>query len=116
VLPGGEQIDEVTINIQGLPVPSTARWYAVGLASAAVIIGLLLAASGSSKARDRNPDWIGDLHRARQRLLEQIAELEQARSRGDIGPKTYERSRRELLDALARVIALEKPDTVSARA
>jgi hypothetical protein len=109
VLPGGDQIDQVVIAVQGLPVPGNARWYAVGLAFVAVLVGFWLALSGTSKAgREQEPGLQGELERARKELLERIAELEQAHGRGDIGPKTYEHSRRGLLDTLARLIAMEK--------
>jgi hypothetical protein len=37
-------------------------------------------------------------------LLDELAELERARTDGSVGPKTYERARRELMDSLARLI------------
>jgi hypothetical protein len=38
-------------------------------------------------------------------LLEELAELEQARLDGEVGAKTYERTRGEIMDALARTLA-----------
>jgi hypothetical protein len=42
---------------------------------------------------------------AREALLEDLAGLERAHAAGEVGPRTYERARRELIDALARVLA-----------
>ena len=50
-----------------------------------------------------------DLKSERQRLLGELEELERARQRSEIGPKTYERARRELLDAIARTFAVAEP-------
>lgn len=109
VLPGGDQIDQVVINLQGLPMPGNARWVAAALAAAAVAFGLV-SAFGAKKpvAPHQDPVWRADLERTRSLLLERLAALEEARSRGDIGPKTYERSRRELVDSLARLLTSEK--------
>jgi hypothetical protein len=38
-------------------------------------------------------------------LLDELEDLERSRLSGDVGPKTYERMRRELLDALARTLS-----------
>jgi hypothetical protein len=38
-------------------------------------------------------------------VLEEIQDLEIARRKGDVGPKTYERAHRELIDALALQLA-----------
>jgi len=40
----------------------------------------------------------------RQRLLEDLEDLERAHLSGEVGPKTYERARRELVDAIARTL------------
>ena len=42
----------------------------------------------------------------RQSVLEELALLEKAHTSGDVGPKTYERVRRELIDALALTLSL----------
>lgn len=42
---------------------------------------------------------------SRARLLEELAYLERAHLAGDIGPKTYERARRELVDQVALTLA-----------
>ena len=47
---------------------------------------------------------VGKLERLE--LLNELEELEKAHLAGDVGPKTYERARRELIDALARTLRL----------
>ena len=42
---------------------------------------------------------------SRAAFLDELADLEQAHARGDIGPKTYERARRELVDQIALTLA-----------
>jgi hypothetical protein len=37
-------------------------------------------------------------------VLDELAELERAHRAGDVGPKTYARTRRELLERLARAL------------
>jgi len=39
-------------------------------------------------------------------LLDELAELERAHASGDVGPKTYERARRELIDQIALTLAV----------
>jgi len=43
---------------------------------------------------------------ARASLLEELANLERAHTAGAVGARTYERARRELIDALAFSLAL----------
>ena len=42
--------------------------------------------------------------------LEELEELERARAEGEVGPKTYERARREIIDGIARTLA-KKPSS-----
>ena len=42
---------------------------------------------------------------ARGHLLEELAELERAHATGEVGPKTYERARRDLVDRIALTLA-----------
>ncbi|WP_437633623.1 carboxypeptidase-like regulatory domain-containing protein [Sorangium sp. So ce854] len=97
----------VEITLAGLPTPGWGRWIALSLAGAAVIGG---AAVNMVRRRDdqRGPDdeERRELLEARDALLDEFVELERARKRGDVGPKTYERVRGALLDALARIVAM----------
>ncbi|MEZ4300907.1 MAG: hypothetical protein R3B70_38590 [Polyangiaceae bacterium] len=106
---GGIRTLEVTLT--GLPTPGPGRWIALLLGVGAVVTGLAYA----QQRRDRKgPDaeLRRDLVDAREAILRDIVELERRRRAGDIGPKTYQRLRGALLDALERLVSqLQKLDT-----
>ncbi|WP_437957198.1 hypothetical protein WME76_38670 [Sorangium sp. So ce119] len=97
----------IEITLAGLPTPGWGRWIALFLAGATVIGGAAV-----NLVRRRDDDRAADdeerreLLEARDALLDEFVELERARKRGDVGPKTYERVRGALLDALARIVAM----------
>lgn len=95
----------VHIVLRDIPGPGPARYVASGLAAAGVALGLAYALRGRSGGRARGDGEERDKERAR--LLAELEDLERARRDGDIGPRTYENARRELIDALARVLAAE---------
>lgn len=100
---GGDQLDQATISVQGLPTPGPARWIALSFALGAVLLGLysgLRPGSASKSPADTRADSL----RARAALLERLEALERARRAGEIGPKTYDRARRSLLESLAQVV------------
>ena len=94
----------VQLTLSGLPASGPARWVALGLAlvlaiAAAAFTGAAVVRSrGARAAAERD-----DLEEARAALLDEIAELEQARRKGRIADDEYEAIRRALLDALARL-------------
>ncbi len=99
---GGLTTLEITLT--GLPTAGPWRWVAVLLGLAAVGGGLAYA----SQRRDQTgPDeeTRRDLVDAREALLREIVELERAHRAGEIGPRTYERLRNALLDALDRLVS-----------
>ncbi|WP_148314521.1 carboxypeptidase-like regulatory domain-containing protein [Sorangium cellulosum] len=102
---GGLRTIEITLG--GLPTPGVGRWIALVLAGAAVIGGAALNFVRRREA-DRGPDEEErrELLEARDALLDEFVELERARKRGDVGPKTYDRVRTALLDALARIVSM----------
>ncbi len=86
-------ISNIHIAIRGLSTPGPGRVVASILAAFGVLLGLFWG------VRERTaPD---DEASERAELLAEIEELERAHRRGDVGPRTYERVRRELIDALA---------------
>ncbi|MFO0611326.1 MAG: hypothetical protein U0414_01970 [Polyangiaceae bacterium] len=109
--PGGVPRFKVTLG--GLPTRGAGSYIAVALALVAILI--TVAYRWSRKGRtDLEPDTLHDLREARDTLLEEIAALEIAHKKGVVGPKTYERSRGLLLDALARIVSrIEASETAA---
>lgn len=97
---GEEALSRVHITLRDLPTQGNARYYAAALAGAAVLGGIFLASGQKKRTQGR-----GDAKTAKKRILADLEELERAKAAGDVGPKTYERVRRELIDALARTLA-----------
>lgn len=109
----GKQIQEgeaplrkVHISLRDLPTPGPTRFIATMLAAVAVVAGIWV-------ARRSPPSKVSvSSKRDRRRLLAEFEDLENAHTNGDIGPKTYERAHRELIDELAAVLATsEGPKT-----
>jgi hypothetical protein len=90
----------LTIGIHDLPTHGPGRIIATVLAAVGVALGILFAAMGRPLSGARKPG-----SNEREVLLAEIADLELAHISGDVGPRTYERARRELVDALARSLA-----------
>jgi len=101
--PGDGQLSRLEVELRGLPTVGPERWIAVSLAAALAAAGLWAA----RRSPGRGGLDKGDRKQARQLLLADLAALEKAKASGDVGPQTYERARRELLVALAR---LEEPE------
>jgi hypothetical protein len=100
---GGVATLEFTLS--GLPTQGPGRWVAVVLAVFAFGGGLFyFFTQGGDGAADA--DALRDLAEAREALLAEIVALERAHRSGEVGPKTYERVRTSLLDALARIVAM----------
>jgi hypothetical protein len=100
VRPDEPKLTSLSIGIHGLPTEGPDRAVATFLSACAVAAGLAYAFS-----RRPMPLASGDADAARDVLLDELAALERARVAGEIGPKTYDRVRRELVDALARTLA-----------
>jgi len=95
-------VKSVKLALRGLPTEGPGKVIATFLALCGVVAGVVL---GTKKAPPR--DHKGE----RARLLEALSALEQGHRDGTIGPKTYERARRELIDDIARTFADDKPAT-----
>jgi hypothetical protein len=99
-------LKSLTVTIKGLPTEGPGKILATMLAFGGIVMGLVL---GSRKAPPR------DTKRERAQLLAALEGLELGHRDGSIGPKTYERARRELIDDLARTFAAEpKPSAAKA--
>jgi hypothetical protein len=98
---GADEIREFSVRLTGLPVPGPGRWIA---SSIALAFGLCGWAAATGKLRLVSQERAqGDRARARELLLAELVELTRARERNEIGPTTYERTQRMLVDALARI-------------
>lgn len=86
----------MAIGIHDLPTPGPGRMIAVVLAGLGVATGLLLVARKRGTA-----DPSRRILESQQSLLAELGALEDARAAGEVGPRTYEKARRELLDSLA---------------
>jgi hypothetical protein len=94
-------LTKLHVELRNLPTPGPGAKIAVFLAGFGVLAGVGYAFS-TRKGGGVAP---GSRERRAQLLLD-LEELERARAAGDIGAKTYERARRELIDAIARTLAV----------
>jgi hypothetical protein len=94
--PEDPRLTSMSIGIHDLPTPGPARWIATMLAGCAVALGLALSF--------RRPGPAGPSE-ARATLLAELEALERARLADEVGPKTYEKLRAELVDAVAGSLA-----------
>ena len=100
---GEKGIRTLDITITGLPTPGPGRWIAVVVALSALgLLGVFLTKQQDPEAVE---DIREDLLEAREAILKRFVMIEEDHRGGIIGPKTYERWRTELLDALARIEA-----------
>lgn len=96
--PGQPPVAQLPVELTGLPVVGPGRWYAVGIALLLGALGLGYAAS-SSPTKPR----VVERKRARKVLLSEMVVLEKARQAEEIGPRTYEQAKQEILLALSRL-------------
>jgi hypothetical protein len=98
--PGEGELNELRIELSGLPVIGPGRWIATALAVAIGIFGLVLGLlRGRGKPREDDDQRLI----AQQVLLQEMQLLERARAHDQVGPRTYEQTRREIMMALARL-------------
>jgi hypothetical protein len=98
----GDKLDRIDISVTGIPltgIDNRFRW--------ALTIATLLAIAWACYTAIRQ-NTVGTAKRAgaakdtRERILETLLELERGHKTGDVGPKTYEKEKRVLIDELAR--------------
>jgi hypothetical protein len=97
--PDEPKLTSLSVGIHDLPTQGPGRLVATLVAMAAIVLGFVLAFTGRGPQRGRGQPS------SRDAILEELAELERAHTAGEIGPKTYERGRRELIVALARTLS-----------
>jgi hypothetical protein len=93
-----DEIHAVHVRVAGLPTRGPAPFVVAGLCALVLLAGFGLWGRRTPSEAARR-----ELQEA---LLRELEDLEQAHASGDVGPKTYERVRRELVDALARTLRL----------
>jgi hypothetical protein len=104
--PDDTRLRSIAIGVHDLPTPGPGRLVATLLAAVAVGVGLFWSLSRAGRGGGRSsPEAL------RASLLEELAALERAHVAGDVGVRTYERARRELIDALAFVLAGTRKDS-----
>lgn len=90
------------VTLRGLPTKGPGRYLAV------VLAGVMLAGGAVYVGRKRDDrlddDTVEDLIEAREALLREIIMLERAYRKGEVGPKSYQRVRGAMLDALAQIV------------
>lgn len=111
---GDPELKAFSIVLTGLPVPGPGRWIAVAIAAGLALTGFGAAFGWFKTGNDRRRPVIAsqDAEQAREILLAELVELEEARQAGKIGPGAYDQARRLLVDSLARISAtgaFEKP-------
>jgi len=97
-----EVLQKVHVALNDIPTDGPARKIATGVAAVVVAFGLTYA------TQNRRRKAFGSPKAERQGLLAELEELERAHAEGEVGPKTYERARRDLIDAIARTLREEK--------
>ncbi|HEX3597266.1 MAG TPA: hypothetical protein VHU80_19290 [Polyangiaceae bacterium] len=101
---GDAALDFVELTLDNLPVPSPGRWYAVIVACTLAALGLTSAFKRreGDKALPKSVS-AAEMHEAQELVLDELVTLERLRRDERVGPRTYEETRGELLDALARL-------------
>jgi hypothetical protein len=99
--PDDARLTSLGIGIHDLPTQGPGRMVAAALAAFGIAVGLVFAGTGR---RPRPGVPRGEAKRTRMALLEELAALEQAHASGDVGPRTYEKARRTLLEEIARTL------------
>ncbi len=97
-------LDNVHFELTGLPTRGNAPWLAVLLAMATAASGIYVASQAPPASRGRRRKLTGELKKARDVLLDELVQLERAKTQGKVGPQSYEQTRRALVTALARIV------------
>ena len=106
-------LKSIKIALRNLPTIGWARVIASGFAVVGVFAGIGIALTLKRPTKKKGAtDSRAKLERGD--ILKELEELEKAHLAGDVGPKTYERARRDLIDALARTLTAAPPAASSA--
>jgi hypothetical protein len=94
----------VEVKLSNVPTKPWGRYGAAGIALGLAALGLSFVVQKRRPSTDEEREEREELLAARNRVLVEIDALETAHEAGEVGPKTYERVRRELVDALAGIL------------
>jgi hypothetical protein len=101
---GESFLSKVNVKLTGLPTKGMVP-YAAAFASVATAGGALAyVIMNRKKTGPLAADTREDLLEAKEAMLQEIAMLERAHRSGEVGPRAYDRIRKAMLDALARII------------
>lgn len=103
---GQQALSDVGITLVGLPTPGNGRWYALILGLAFMGTGFFMALRSrrqSGRLSHVKSSLPQNLESAHALLLNELVLVEHAKQTRTLGPKSYQRTRRMLLDALARL-------------
>src|SRR5690606_38137369 len=101
--PGEEPLQQLRFTLGGIPVRGNGAWIALGIAGLLMVAGIGAGAvKRPSTQTQRVPE---ELTEAQDLILDELVRLAQAHRRGDIGPRTFQRARLTLLNAIARLHA-----------
>jgi len=92
-----EPLTHVQVAIRGLLTRGPGPYIASGLAVLTILTGLFMGIGPRARSKTGAKS-------ERAAILRELLELERAHGKGDVGPKTYERARRELVDAIAETL------------
>lgn len=101
--PGETGISAFTVRVSGLPTRAWGAWIALGFAILSAGSALTYAWQRRN-VRDLSQESYDDLLEAREALLAELVELERAKQKGEVGPRSYDRLRGAMLDALGRIV------------
>jgi hypothetical protein len=102
---GEAPLKSLHVELTDLPTQGPGRYVATSLTALGLATGIALALQGRSARERRSQSRKKDQKDIRKELLAELVQLEDAHKRGDIGPQTYARARRELIDQIALTFA-----------
>jgi len=102
---GEPPLKTLHVELRDLPTQGPGRYVATSLTAVGLATGIALALQGRSASERRSQSRKKDQKEIRKELLAELVELEDAHKRGHVGPQTYARARRELIDQIALTFA-----------
>lgn len=98
---GDDAIGSVHLALTDIPSQGPVAKYVTFGSAALVLVSIGLAAL---RKRDGVSIDTSNPKTARSKLMAELEDLERAKIDGDVGPKTYERARREIISGIARTL------------